>query len=283
MNTLITAAVAAKVLETVDAGLVSGAGNPVPGQMCVEAAVCYALGLPHGDDPQCVSRALRSLKIKLNDSNWSSDKARAKGLRRLAVAQLGSRDALDDREFAKRVAELAIRKQVPRALRAAASIQKDAGHKAKLLDAATKCEKKPTCQSALEARRAAVAAANDCYADAAYYAANAADAAATNAVKAADAAYYANAVADAAAGIADAAAGIADAVAAVVVAARYAVGAAVGAAAAAAAAAAANAVADADAAYAQDKTLADFAEDVVQILIEMKAPGCEWLPLTERR
>ncbi len=62
----------------------------------------------------------------------------------------------------------------------------------------------------------------------------------------------------------------------------------------AAAAAAAYAADDAaDAAYAaayaaadakksaRDKSLADFAEGVVQILIEMKAPGCQWLELTE--
>ena len=46
--------------------------------------------------------------------------------------------------------------------------------------------------------------------------------------------------------------------------------------AAADAAAAAYAAADA-----RDKSLADFAEGVVQILIEMKAPGCQWLALTE--
>jgi hypothetical protein len=69
---MITAEVAQKVLDVVDAGLVRGVGEPVPGQMCVEAAVCYALGLPHGDDPACVSSALRGLKIRLNDSSlWS--------------------------------------------------------------------------------------------------------------------------------------------------------------------------------------------------------------------
>jgi hypothetical protein len=31
----------------------------------------------------------------------------------------------------------------------------------------------------------------------------------------------------------------------------------------------------------RDKILSDFAEGVVQILIAMKAPGCQWLPLTE--
>src|ERR1700722_17522478 len=128
---VITKSIARKVLSVVDAGLIKGAGNAdknnrgKPGAMCVEAAVCYALDLPHGDDPACVSRALRSLKIKLNDSNWSSAKARAAGLRRLAVAQLGSRDHVDDNEFANRVAELAIRTSVPLALRAAASINKN--------------------------------------------------------------------------------------------------------------------------------------------------------------
>jgi len=217
----ITETIARKVLTAVDAGLVKGAGVQVPGRMCVEAAVCYALGLPHGDDPQCVSRALRSLKIRLNDSNWSSNDARAKGLRRLAVAQLGSRDTLDDREFMRRVAKLAITKCVPEALRAAASIQKEPKHKAALLDAATKCEKEGTRGSALEAKAAAYAAPGAAYAaDAAAYAAYAAVSAAVAAVAA-------------------------------------------------------------DAAYARDKSLASFAEAVVQILIEMKAPGCQWLALTE--
>src|SRR6202042_692936 len=78
MTVEITRAIAEKVLAVVDAGLTNGLGVAEPGKMCVEAAVCYALGLPHGDDPACVSRALRSLKIRLNDSAWSSDKARAK-------------------------------------------------------------------------------------------------------------------------------------------------------------------------------------------------------------
>lgn len=30
-----------------------------------------------------------------------------------------------------------------------------------------------------------------------------------------------------------------------------------------------------------DEILSAFAEDVVQVLIEMKAPGCQWLALTE--
>ena len=83
---MLTREVAKRVLDTVDAGLVQGMGVAKPGKMCVEAAVCYALGLPHGDNPDCVAPALRALKIRLNDASWSSNQARAKGLRRLAAA-----------------------------------------------------------------------------------------------------------------------------------------------------------------------------------------------------
>src|SRR5262245_10924531 len=136
----ITESVARRVLEVVDAGLSEGLGEPLPGEMCVEAAVCFALDLPHGDEPQCVAPALRSLKIRLNDSRWSSNAARGKGLRRLAVAQLGSKDHLDEREFVRRCAELVISTCVPAALRAAASVHKDAQHRNALLAAADRCE-----------------------------------------------------------------------------------------------------------------------------------------------
>jgi hypothetical protein len=214
---------ARKVLEVVDVGLVHGMGIPVPGQMCIEAAVNYAMGLPHGDEPACVAPALRRLKIRLNDSRWSSNTARAKGLRRLGLAQLGSAGVLDEVEFAKRCARLAIQTCVPQALRAAASLFKDGAKKERLLAAADLCERSPTEANARSAKDAAGAA------YAAAYAADAADAAAA-------AAYAAAYAADAA---------------------------------------------DAAAAYAADRSLAAFAEGVVQILVEMKAPGCQWLYLTE--
>src|SRR5207249_4356268 len=64
---------AQKCLAVIDAGLVSGLGQPKPGKMCVEAAICYALGLPHSDNPGCVSKSIRSFKISLNDKEWSSN------------------------------------------------------------------------------------------------------------------------------------------------------------------------------------------------------------------
>ena len=77
------------------------------GQMCVEAAVCYALDLPHGDDPGCVAESVRRFKIRLNDASWSSPRARADGLRDLGIAQLGSRGVVDELGFARRVADCA--------------------------------------------------------------------------------------------------------------------------------------------------------------------------------
>jgi len=169
----ITREMAEKVRDTVAAGLTHGMGVQEPGKMCVEAAVCYALGLPHGDDPGCVSPFLRQLKIGLNDKHWSSNAARAAGLRRLAIAQLGSKDAIDDDVFRRRVVEMTIRRCVPAALRSAAMVNPK--HAKQLEAAAVRCETEGT----REAAAAANAAANAAYADAANAAANAAYADAT--------------------------------------------------------------------------------------------------------
>jgi hypothetical protein len=239
---------AIRVLSVVDKGLCQGLGKPVEGQMCIEAAVNYAMGLPHGDNPSCVSPAVRALKIRLNDKNWSSNKTRAKGMRRLAIAQLGTAGHINDVEFVKAVAQMTIQKIVPRAFRSAARI---AGKvmKALLEEWALNIEKEPTqeiCRKAVIIIRKENA--NAAYVDAAAYAAAAAATAA-----------------DAAATAATAAATAADDAA-------YA---------AAATAAAADAAAYAAAAAARDKELSFFAEEVVQILVVMKAQGTEWLDLTD--
>ena len=249
----INEAIAIKVLETVDAGLCAGMGKPIPGQMCVEAAVCYAMGLPHSDEPSCVAPSLRMLKINLNDKKWSSNAVRAQGLRRLALAQLGSAGHLDEPEFGRLLGKLAITSCAAKALRSAAKVQKDKKHIDALNAAADRCAIEGTIESALAGRAAAYAAAN----------ANGAYAAAAAAANVADAA---NAAANAANVAAAAAANVADAYAAANV--------------AAAAAAAADAANAADAAE-RDRVLAEFAEEVVQILIDLKAPGRQWLSLTE--
>lgn len=81
-------------------GLSAGLGDR-DGQMCIEAAVCAALDLPHGDNPPCVSPAVRAFKIILNDANWSTPAARANGLRALGIAQVGSVGVISDSEFSR--------------------------------------------------------------------------------------------------------------------------------------------------------------------------------------
>src|ERR1700747_1539892 len=107
MTIEITQEIAKKVRDTVRIGLVRGLGKPIPGKMCVEAAVCYALGLDHGDNPPCVARSIRRLKMRLNDSRWSSDEVRAKGMIRLSLLQLGTETDFDAMEFARRLVPLA--------------------------------------------------------------------------------------------------------------------------------------------------------------------------------
>ena len=175
MTLKITATLAKKVLKTIDAGLVSGLGRPQPGQMCVMAAINYAMGAEHGDKPTCVGSAVRAYDIRLNDAPWSSKAARASGMRREAIAKLGSAD-IDQREFAEKVTIRIINRLLP--LLFEGKLDK------KLLD---ECAKAKTLN---EAKKASLAVRSDADA-AAYDAADAADAAAYAAAYAADAAAYA--------------------------------------------------------------------------------------------
>lgn len=147
--------VAAKVLEVVDAGLVYGMGEPIPGQMCVEAAVCYALGLEHSDDPKCVGRQVRAFKIRLNDSTWRTSAYRTAGMRKLAIAQLGS-DTIDQERFREIVVRETIRQIMPIALRATAELR--AEHAGNLKYAAELCERTPIYENVDFAQRAATKA-----------------------------------------------------------------------------------------------------------------------------
>lgn len=104
MKTKIDLTLARKVVEIVDFGLTDGIGNPVPGQTCVEGAITLALGEDHSDSPSCVECSIGDYKIMLNDKEgWKSKMDRAKGLRRIAVAQLGS---IGLKEFTRTVGEI---------------------------------------------------------------------------------------------------------------------------------------------------------------------------------
>ncbi len=161
-------------------GFSSGLGDR-DGQMCVEAAICYALDLPHGDDPECVGHSVRSYKIRLNDAEWSSPQARAAGLRDLGIAQIGSRGIVDDTEFSTRLCEKTIRVLIPALFR---EIFSDGD----CLAAADRCEKEGSADSAARAASAAWADSADRAASAAWAAARA-DSAAWAAARADSAAW----------------------------------------------------------------------------------------------
>ena len=179
---LITLQQAIAVRDAIKPGLVKGVGKPVPGQMCVEAAVCYALGQPHGDDPECVAPSVRAFKIALNDSDWPSEQARADGMMEIGIAQLGTRGEIDEKEFAKKMAELTIRRVLPISLRALAAIPFFAGEHAEKLNACADLCEKEVSESA--ARSAAMSAARAAW-SAAWSARSAAESAAWSAARSA--------------------------------------------------------------------------------------------------
>jgi hypothetical protein len=253
----------AKFDEILARGLSSGMGKR-DGQMCIEAAVCAALDLPHGDEPQCVAAAVRTFKIALNDSNWSSTQARAAGMRDLGIAQVGSLGVVDDNVFVQKIAEKTIRVLIP------ALFREVFPNNEACLAAAKRCEDEGT----EEAARAAGAAAWSAWAAAgaeaaagaardAAWAAGAAEAAAGAAEAARDAWSAAEAVARAAWAARDAA---------------WAVARAAGAARDAAWAARAAAwTARAAAGAAGDKYLVLSAKLALEVLREMGSPGVGWL------
>ncbi|MCI0558027.1 MAG: hypothetical protein MN733_05990 [Nitrososphaera sp.] len=126
-------------------GLCDGEGEP-EGQVCVEEAVCLAMGLPISDDPPCTAKSLSSYSIALNDSQWSSPKARAEGLRALAYAQIGTAGKLNEEIFSSRLGELTIRVLIPTLFRELGICKEEADL----------CEREGTpgaCRDAVEAAR----------------------------------------------------------------------------------------------------------------------------------
>ena len=152
-------ALARRVLEVVSHGLSIGKGKPVKGMMCVEAAVCYAMDLPHSDRPPCVGGAVRAFKVALNDSGaWKSKLSRAEGMKALSIAQLGS-DALDQVAFARKMNEKMVKALFPFLLKEVAS-ELSGGPQALLEAAAFFCEEQAV-ENWLSAAQKAVTTAKD--------------------------------------------------------------------------------------------------------------------------
>jgi hypothetical protein len=158
MTQTITSEQRQKLIDIINAGLVSGLGEAKAGDLSIEAAICLAMGEPHSDRPSCVAEPDRDFAIRINDAKWSSPEARAKALLPLALAQLGTAGS-NRGPWVQRVIEGTIRRLLPLALRAAARVHSKEQHRAALEAAAIRCEQEGTRTAA-----AAASAASDAYA-----------------------------------------------------------------------------------------------------------------------
>lgn len=64
---------ARKAASVIGVGLTSGLGKAVPGQMCVEAAMRFALGMKHGDGILSLAAEIgveACIKYKTRGSRW---------------------------------------------------------------------------------------------------------------------------------------------------------------------------------------------------------------------
>lgn len=148
---LITKEQIEKFDNILDRGLCTGIGTK-DGQMCIEAAISVALDLPFNDNPRCVGSAVRAYKIKINDSHhWKDSKSRAKHLRNLGIAQLGS-NIIDQIEFSKKLAKATIQILIPQLYREI--------FPGKYKDIIKRCELEGSKEAAKAAYAAAAAAAN---------------------------------------------------------------------------------------------------------------------------
>jgi hypothetical protein len=111
-NYPITSELVSNIRHRLSFGLTKGLGTPEDGKMCIEALICAAYGWPHSDRPPCVGETFRRAKISLNDCDWSSNEARAKGMEKLAIAQLGS-NILDQVEAEERLFHKSCQKLLP--------------------------------------------------------------------------------------------------------------------------------------------------------------------------
>jgi hypothetical protein len=181
-----------RVTDIVSAGLVVGLGHPIPGEMCLEAAICLALGESHGDSPSCVALPDRNYAMALQDAYPGTIAERAALFLPLGLAQLGTSGS-DRGPWLRRLVAGTIGQVLPFWLLRAA--EKNDTHAPMLRAAAARCALEQSAASAYAAAASAYAAASS--ASSAYAAAaDAADAAASSADSSAYAARAAARAAD---------------------------------------------------------------------------------------
>lgn len=139
MSNQITEETIRSLLAVVDQGLSKGRYYPDESKPSIDEAICLALKEPHRPSLLCISPQLRKLLVQFNDVNWTSEAARANGLRLLAVAQFGAAGAIDPELFVREVNMALVTKLYPRVLRLRAAAQAEP-LQSQMLSAADKCE-----------------------------------------------------------------------------------------------------------------------------------------------
>lgn len=105
-----------QLLYQIDGGLTHGMGGGGRSNMCVQHAVNHVMGRGRSDDVTwCALNEINSFGIHLNDCRWTSKRARADGLRRLAVAELGS-NKVNKAELAQSIRRKYVNHMLPQQL-----------------------------------------------------------------------------------------------------------------------------------------------------------------------
>ena len=211
--------------------------------VCMMEWVAYLAHEKHGDHPDCACPVLAAYGRRLNDASWPSDAGRTEALGPMVVAMINTRSTREvERKRAWFFADRTIRELLPMVMRMSAE----------LVGKLTKYKRAADDAVELEALAVLMEHAPEV---------NSSDgASATRAI--------ARGARDRALKLRDRAWAERRSAAASYAAAAY-------------ADYAAYAAANAEKSKERDRVLSEFAEDVVQVLISMKAPGCEWLDLTE--
>ena len=96
----ITEELASRILNLVDAGLDDIPRDNTPTAAHCDPHVCWVDNMPTCSSVTSVSVPVRRVMEKLKDAPWSSEEARTKYLRRLAIAQLGTAFKFNEQRFA---------------------------------------------------------------------------------------------------------------------------------------------------------------------------------------
>lgn len=145
----VTETLVRNLIATINPGLARFCNKENPQDKDLRAAIVAALGAEAYWLNSLISPAVAA--FDLCDANWSTDQARAKGLMRLAVAQLGSYGALDQSGFVHNVVNIATIHMLPKALRQVAGVLVSPSLRHELEYAADNCECLPELDAAIAA------------------------------------------------------------------------------------------------------------------------------------